>query len=122
MKIHQIILVIFLIDIALIATTYYFGSQIIETEKRDTITEFSNHVSLLAKNTETQLGSAINIIEVTRTLPIVKSIDYADHISEEYKGIPEDMDLKKRTLAKQILKTYPEFEFITFHIPNGTFT
>ena len=105
----------------MIVTTYYFGSQIIETEKRDTITEFSNHVSLLAKNTETQLGSAINIIEVTRTLPIVKSINYADHISEEYKGIPEDMDLKKRTLAKQILKTYPEFEFITFHIPNGDF-
>ena len=110
-----------MIEIAILVTAFYFGTQIIDAEKKDTIAKFSNRVTLLVKNTETQLDSAINLIEVTRNLPIVKNINYSSYISEEYKGIPENLDLKKRTLAKQILKTYPEFEFITFHMPNGDF-
>lgn len=121
LKIPSIIFVIVLIEIAILVTVFYFGIQIIDAEKKDTIAKFSNRVTLLVKNTETQLDSAISLIEVTRNLPIVKNANYSSYISEEYKGIPENIDLKKRTLAKQILKTYPEFEFITFHISNGDF-
>lgn len=110
-----------MIEIAILVTAFYFGTQIIDAEKKDTVAKFSNRVTLLVKNTETRLDSAINLIEVTRNLPIVKNINYSSYISEEYKGIPDNFDLKKRTLAKQILKTYPEFEFITFHMPNGDF-
>src|SRR3989338_6756579 len=100
-----------MIEIAILVTAFYFGTQIIDAEKKDTIAKFSNRVTLLVKNTEPQLDSAINLIEVTRNLPIVKNINYSNYISEEYKGIPDTFNLKKRTLAKQILKTYPEFEF-----------
>ena len=110
-----------MIETAILITAFYFGTQIIDAEKKDTIAKLSNRVTLLVKNTETQLDSAVNLIEVTRNLPIVKNTNDSSYISEEYKGIPENLDLKKRTLAKQILKTYPEFEFITFHMPNGDF-
>ena len=71
-----------MIEIAILVTAFYFGTQIIDAEKKDTIAKFSNRVTLLVKNTETQLDSAINLIEVTRNLPIVKNINYSSYISE----------------------------------------
>lgn len=121
MKISPIILVLIVIEIAILITAFYFGTQIIDNEKTNSVSKFSNQVTLLVKNTETQLKSAINLMEVTRNLPIVKNTDDSEYISEKYKGIPDNYDLTKRTLAKQILKAYPEFEFITFHMPNGNF-
>ncbi len=121
LKIPPIILVLIMIEIAILITAFYFGTQIIDNEKTNNVLKFSNQVILLVKNTETQLNSAINLIEVTRNLPIMKNTDYSNYISEQYHGIPDNYDLKKRDLAKQILKAYPEFEFITFNMPNGDF-
>ncbi|MCV0413215.1 sensor histidine kinase [Nitrosarchaeum sp.] len=121
MKIPPIIFVLIIIEIAILITAFYFGTQIIELQKSNAVSRFSNQAALSIKNIETQIKSDINVIEVTRNLPIVKNTEYSNHISEEYKGIPDTYDLKKRELANQILKTYPEFEFITFHMPNGDF-
>jgi signal transduction histidine kinase len=120
-KIPPIIFVMIAVEVALVVTAFYFGDQIINIEKEETVTKLSNRATLIVNNVENQIDSATNIIEVTSTLPVVKNTDYSDYISEKYKGIPDTFDLKKRTLAKQILKTYPTFEFITFHMPNGDF-
>lgn len=121
LKIPPIIFVLIIIEIAILITAFYFGTQIIDLQKSNAVSRFSNNVILSVKNIETQIKSDINVIEVTRNLPIVKNTEYSNYISEEYKGIPNIYDLKKRELATQILKTYPEFEFITFHMPNGDF-
>lgn len=121
LKIPPIIFVLIIIEIAILITAFYFGTQIIDLEKSNAFSRFSNQAALSVKNIETQIKSDINVIEVTRNLPIVKNTEYSNYISEEYKGIPNIYDLKKRELATQILKTYPEFEFITFHMPNGDF-
>ena len=120
-KIHLIILLAVLVEISILGTAYYFGNMIIEAETNEITNKYSNRVILLAKNIESQLDSAANIIEASKNLPVVKNTNYSSFISEEYKGIPGDVDIKKRKAAQDILKQYQVFEVITFHMPNGDF-
>lgn len=120
-KIPSIIIISVIIQITILSASLYFGQQIIEFEKNEILLKYSNRVTLVVKNIEKYLDDAKNVIEVTSKLPIVRNTDFANYISEEYKGIPQDKDLEKRDLAKNILEQYPGFEFVTFHMPNGDF-
>lgn len=120
-KILSIIIIAVLVEITVVSTSFYFGGLIIELEEKEILDKYSNNIILIVENIENQINSTIKVIDVTRELPQVKNTEYSDFISETLKGIPGDLDIEKRLVAKQILETYPDFEFITFHIPNGDF-
>ncbi|MEX0764421.1 MAG: sensor histidine kinase, partial [Nitrosopumilaceae archaeon] len=107
--------------VSLSLITLYTTNLINEEEKIRVFNKFSNSVTLLANGASSELDSVIGIVEVTANRPVVRNVDYANLISETYKGIPEDMDLPKREVAKDILDKYPEFEFVSFNMPNGDF-
>lgn len=117
----KIFLLASVIIVSLSLVTLYTTNLINEEEKIRVFNKFSNSVTLLANGASSRLDSVIGIVEVTANRPVVRNVDYANFISETYKGIPEDMDLPKREVAKDILKKYPEFEFVTFNMPNGDF-
>ncbi len=81
----------------------------------------NDKLRLLTDMLDSNLQNAVNLIEVTRNLPIVKNVQYSEFISKTTRGIPEDMDVEKRILARNILSKYDYFEFITFNMPNGDF-
>lgn len=102
-------------------TAVYFMQQIIEQEKIQTLHRYSNDVTLISNGISNRLDAAIKVLEVTAQRPVVRNTDYAHLIDEAIKGIPMDADLPKRQTAKDILRSYNDFEFITFHMPNGDF-
>ncbi len=81
-----------------------------------------NYVKLLAQDMENRLEKAAAILELTGMLPEVKNVSYAHMLNntiEQLKGIPQNADIPKRQVAKDILEKYGEFQVVFFLMPNG---
>jgi hypothetical protein len=76
-------------------------------------------VKLLADDLENRLNKSAAILEITGELPQVRNVSYASSISSELHGIPEDLDIAKRIVARDILAFDKDFEAIFFLMPNG---
>ena len=81
-----------------------------------------NYVKLLAQDMENRLEKAAAILELTGMLPEVKnltSVNMLDETIGQQKGIPQNADIPKRQVAKDILEKYGEFQVVFFLMPNG---
>jgi hypothetical protein len=81
-----------------------------------------NYVKLLAQDIKNRLEKAAEILELTGMLPEVKnltSVNILDQTIEQSKGIPQNADIPKRDVAKDILEKYGEFQVVFFLRPNG---
>lgn len=79
----------------------------------------NNTLIVLAATIEDKLKQAIDILNVTSKDPEVSNTLYANNISTKYMGIPEDQDISKRQVAKNIIMTDKDFENVYFLLPNG---
>ncbi|WP_458720676.1 cache domain-containing protein [Candidatus Nitrosocosmicus sp. R] len=81
-----------------------------------------NYVKLLAQDMENRLDKSATILELTGMLPEVKnltSVNMLDETIGQQKGIPQNADIPKRQVAKDILEKYGEFQVVFFLMPNG---
>jgi hypothetical protein len=81
-----------------------------------------NYVKLLAQDMKNRLEKAAAILELTGMLPEVKnltSVNMLDQTIVQSKGIPQNADIPKREVAKNILEKYGEFLVVFFLMPNG---
>jgi len=81
-----------------------------------------NYVKLLAQDMKNRLEKAATILELTGMLPEIKnltSVNMLDQTIGQSKGIPQNADVPKREVAKDILKKYSEFQSVFFLKPNG---
>jgi len=81
-----------------------------------------NYVKLLAQDMENRLEKAAAILELTGMLPEVKNLTSVNMLNEtigQQKGIPQNADIHKRQVAKDILEKYGEFRVVFFLMPNG---
>ena len=81
-----------------------------------------NYIKLLAQDMENHLEKAATILELTGMLPEVKnltSVNMLDEPTGQLKGIPQNADILKRQVAKDILEKYGEFQVVFFLMPNG---
>ena len=81
-----------------------------------------NYVKLLAQDIKNRLEKAAAILELSGMLPQIKnssSYNILDQTILQSKGIPQNADIPKRDVAKDILKKYGEFQVVFFLMPNG---
>jgi Cache domain len=96
------------------------GSVILNKTAESTIpADRSLLVKLLADNLENRLNKSASILEITGELPQVKNASYASSISSELHGIPKDLDIAKRKVARDILASDKDLQVIFFLMPNG---
>ena len=77
---------------------------------------------ILAKNLENHLHKAGAIVEITSNLPQVKNVPYAHLLNQTLNtlhGIPQQADIEKRQVAKNILSSNSDFQIVIFIMPNG---
>jgi hypothetical protein len=99
-----------------------FSSSLAELNQTDAemILAYNNAVvAILANELETKINKSSAILEITSTLPEVKSAPFASSISPELPGIPGDVDIPKRKVAQDFLNTDKDFQVIFFLMPNG---
>jgi hypothetical protein len=74
---------------------------------------------LLANRFENRINEAASLLELTSKLPQVRNTQHVSSISEEFMGIPENLDLEKRKIAQDILKQDKNIDMIFFLTPKG---
>src|SRR5215207_672479 len=78
--------------------------------------------NILAKNLENRLQKAGAILEITSKLPQVKNISFAHLLNQTLNtlhGIPQQADVEKRQVAKNIIDSNSGLYKVFFIIPNG---
>lgn len=83
-----------------------------DTQPKDT-------VNAAVADVESRIDRSISAMETTSELPEVKSTDYVGSIDEAQMGIPENEDVDKREVARELLSEHPEFASIFFLTPSG---
>ncbi|HEX2614192.1 MAG TPA: cache domain-containing protein [Nitrososphaera sp.] len=84
-----------------------------------TVSSKNNVVKLIAADVENRINDSIAVMQLTSELPQVRSTKYLDSISTAQMGIPEDKDIEKRAVARQILSQHTEFASIFFLTTSG---
>jgi len=78
-----------------------------------------NMVRLLADMVRDRLYDAVNLLEITSKEPAVQNVSFANFITKQYMGIPDNMDLPKRKVAQDILARDKDFGSIYFVTPRA---
>lgn len=76
-------------------------------------------LELLSTIVETRINGTAALLELTSKLPEVKNIQYVNSIDEKFMGIPSDLDLQKRNIARYILEQDKDIATIFFLTPKG---
>lgn len=79
-------------------------------------------IYLLSTVIEKDIEKVSSILDIASKIPDVKNTPYSNFLNESlkiYNGIPEDQDLEKRQIFKNILSKYRDISAITLLMPNG---
>ena len=87
------------------------------------IDDYDNLVTyLISKTLETKIEEVSSILDIVSKIPEIKTKPYSSLLNETiaiYKGLPEDVEVEKRTILKNILNEYSDFSVISLLMPNG---
>ena len=78
-----------------------------------------SEVSVLASRTSIRLTDAATILEITSNLPQVAKPTNVSLINQNENGISANQETEKRSLARSLMRYYPNFETISLLLPNG---
>jgi hypothetical protein len=78
-------------------------------------------VRLFADSLGNRLNKTASILQVTSKLPQVRNVSSSNLISYALHGIPNNADLPKRSVAKDILAADRDIPVIFFNMPDGAF-
>jgi hypothetical protein len=108
----------------LAATTSNINSNNVTDSNSNNIQKNNNILltKILAKNLENHLQKAGAIVEITSKLPQVRNVSYAHLLNQTLStlhGIPQQADIEKRQVAKNMLSSNSDFQIVIFIMPNG---
>jgi hypothetical protein len=72
----------------------------------------------LANILETRINGTA-LLELTSKLPQVRNVQYINSITEEFMGIPQNLDSEKRKIAQYIIEQNKDIASIFFLTPTG---
>jgi C4-dicarboxylate-specific signal transduction histidine kinase len=93
-----------------------------KTDSNSTQNNISLITNLLAKNLENRIQKAGAILETTSKLSQVRDVPYAHSLNQTLNtlhGIPQDADMEKRQLVRNILSSNNDLYEIFLLLPNG---
>jgi hypothetical protein len=92
------------------------------TDSNSTQNNISLITNILAKNLENRIQKAGAILDITSKLPQVRDVSYAHLLNQTLNtlhGIPQNADIEKRQVVKNILSSNNDLYEIFFVMPNG---
>jgi hypothetical protein len=90
-----------------------------QTHNQTTHNNNTSLISLLANNLANRLNKSAAILQITSNLSEVKNHTYASFLNQSLHGIPANVDIQKRNVARDILSADKDFGVIFFLMSNG---
>jgi signal transduction histidine kinase len=78
-----------------------------------------NEVNVLASRASLRLSDAATILTISSKLPQIASLPNASLVDENSHGVSQNAEADKRFVAETIMEEYPNFETVSFMLPNG---
>jgi signal transduction histidine kinase len=114
----SIILLGLVVSAAVFMIAYFTELQIQKT--RDQIINAKiNEVNVLGSRTSLRLNDAATILKIASSSPQFTLLPNLSLLSSSSVGVPENQEVAKRIIAKNIMQHYPNFETISFLQANG---
>jgi signal transduction histidine kinase len=112
------LLVVALAAIGILIIVLYSESRI-DSISESIIEKKVNEVDVLASRASLRLSDAATILRISSNLPQITSSPNASLVDETLHGVPQSSEANKRYVARTIMEEYPNFETISFMLPNG---
>lgn len=112
------LLVVALAALGILIIVLYTESQISLISK-SIIEKKVNQVDVLASRASLRLADAATILRISSNLPQITSRPNASLIVKNLKGVPQNAEVDKRFVAETIMEEYPNFDTVSFLLPNG---
>ncbi|MEX0656209.1 MAG: sensor histidine kinase [Nitrosopumilaceae archaeon] len=100
-------------------TVLYYSDLMASKEAQEVIQTMTYQAGLSANIFSNYISDAVRLVEFTSKRAQVKDVQHADLISPDLKGIPEDVDIGKRDVAREVLSKHHGFEAVAFFLSNG---
>ena len=122
------LLIVFIVIVNIMFLSHSFGENstsriIIQNNNSVNTDDYDNLITyLVSKTLETKIEEVSSILDIVSKIPEMKSKPYSNLLNETiaiYKGLPEDVEVEKRTILKNILNEYSDFSVISLLMPNG---
>ena len=105
-----------LISIVVIAAVGIVGFISISSMQIGMEKEIQENHMLLAETFGAEVqqffDDARGVVKMTASLPIVRDVSSISEISEEFKGIPRDVDVEKREIMSSVIEEYGDFTYM----------
>jgi signal transduction histidine kinase len=111
-------LVVALAALGILIIVLYTQSQISLISK-SIIEKKLNQVDVLASRASLRLADAATILRINSNLPQIASRPNASLIVKSLNGVPQNAEVDKRFVAQTIMEEYPNFDTVSFLLPNG---
>jgi len=114
--------IIIVVAATILVLAILYVSNNIEVKRLDDeiIRTRTNKVLLVSSRFELRMQYLTGIMEMTSQIPsIMKPPAYPNLISEQLKGIPEDVELEKKAIAKNMLNADFDLDYVFYAMPNG---
>lgn len=102
-----------------IGTNVYLTNIMIDNQINEITRTKSNQVEILADDAQLRIDKVASALQTTSNLPALTTVTNASLISNNLHGIPSSAEQEKRQIAKQLLSSYGELDYVFFLLPNG---
>jgi signal transduction histidine kinase len=102
-----------------IGTNVYLTNIMIDNQINEITRTKSNQVEILADDAQLRIDKVASALQTTSNLPALTTVTNASLISNNLHGIPRSAEQEKRQIAKQLLSSYGELDYVFFLLPNG---
>lgn len=97
----------------------YQQSYAVENLTQQDIQGRINEIKFLTDIFEDRINKIATLFETASRESAVRNISFANMISTEFMGIPENLDIEKRKVAKDLLHEESDLGSVYFTLPNG---
>lgn len=115
----KIIGVISALSVLSVAVVLILTEEALARQRRDILDQKMTTASALAGRFQLRIDDSTNVLQVAASSDEFLTVNNADRVSEEYKGIPIGLEEGKRNVARDVLQHYGSFETFAFALPNG---
>ncbi len=111
--------VLIIISLVIIGSLLIYTDKITKTETNTILDDRYNKLSTITTYLDAELLGLNSVMESSSRLPQVQDVSFSNLIDKKLHGIPQDVDVPKREVANNILRTNSNIHAIFFTLPNG---
>lgn len=113
------VIVMMIINVIIVGSLLFYTDEIVKINTNEILDDRYNKLDVITTYVEREVLGLQSVMESSSRLSQVQDVSFANLIDKNLHGIPQDVDMPKREVANNILRTNNYIQAIFFALPNG---